>query len=203
MARILLICSVLVLASCSGLSKEECQTADWEALGFEDGVVGKSLETIGDYRESCAKHGVRIDLERYKYGRTVGLKDFCQPSSAYQAGRRGYVYKGVCPSDLEDAFVGPYEEGRTVYLAESRLRRAESDLNSAENTIDRIERDIRNREKVLLDDKTEGDKRRQIYNQIEDLKRDLYREKQKIRDLHEEVYQARRDFEDVQAQYGR
>lgn len=203
MARILLICSVLVLASCSGLSKEECQTVDWEALGFEDGVVGKGLEKVGDYRESCAKHGVRIDLERYKYGRNIGLQDFCKPNSAYEAGRRGYVYKGICPSDLEDAFVGPYEDGRTVYRAEVKLQRAESELDSVENSIDRIERDIRNREKVMLDDKTDSDKRRQLYNQIEDLKRDLYRQKQKIRDLHEEVYRARREFEDVQARYGR
>ncbi len=203
MARILLICSVLVLASCSGLSKEECQTVDWEALGFEDGVVGKGLEKVGDYRESCAKHGVRIDLERYKYGRNIGLKDFCKPNSGYEAGRRGYVYKGICPSDLEDAFVGSYEDGRTVYRAEVKLQRAESELDSVENSIDRIERDIRNREKVMLDDKTDSDKRRQLYNQIEDLKRDLYRQKQKIRDLHEEVYRARREFEDVQARYGR
>ncbi|GAA6152508.1 DUF2799 domain-containing protein [Pseudoteredinibacter isoporae] len=203
MARILLICSVLLLASCSGLSKEECQTADWEALGFEDGVVGKGLETVSGYRESCGKHGVRIDLERYKYGRNIGLQDFCKPNSGYEAGRRGYVYKGVCPAELEDAFVGPYEEGRIVYRAESKLQRAESELNSVENNIDRIERDIRNREKVMLDDKTEADRRRQLYNQIEDLKRDLYREKQKIRDLHEKVYQARQDFEDVQLRYGR
>ncbi|MCV6624110.1 MAG: DUF2799 domain-containing protein [Cellvibrionaceae bacterium] len=203
MARFLLICSVLVLASCSGLSQEECMNADWEAIGFEDGVVGKGLEKVGDYREDCAKHAIKVDLERYKYGRNIGLKDFCQPASAFQAGRRGYIYKGVCPADLEPVFVGPYEEGRIVFRAEQRFNRAESELNSAENSIDRIERDIRNREQELLDDKTAADRRRQLYNQIEDLKRDLYREKERIRDLHEEVYQARREFEDAQAQYGR
>ncbi len=203
MTRVLLIFSIVCLASCSGLSKEECQTVDWEALGFEDGVVGKGLEKVGDYRQDCAKHGVTVDLERYKYGRNIGLQDFCQPASAYQAGRRGYVYKGVCPANLESAFMGPYEDGRAVHVAEERYERAKSDLDSAENSIDRIERDIRNREQVLLDDKTEADRRRELYAQIEGLKRDLYRQKERIRDLHEEVYQTRRDFEDAQSRYGR
>lgn len=193
----------LVLTACSGLSKEQCQTADWEALGFEDGLVGKGLEQMADYRQNCTEYGVQMDAERYQFGRNIGLEEFCQPASAYQAGRKGYVYKGVCPAVLEEAFAGPYEEGRTVYLAERELQRAKSDYSNAESRLGRVERDIRNRESVLLNDKTSSDERRHVYNELEDLKREAYRLKDALRNLDRDIYHAKRELEEVQLQYGR
>ncbi|MCV6614348.1 MAG: DUF2799 domain-containing protein [Cellvibrionaceae bacterium] len=203
MARILLLAVVLLLSACSGLSKKECLSADWEALGFEDGVRGESLEKVSEYRQDCAEHGVSPDLKRYKYGREIGLEDFCKPQNGYQVGRRGHRYKGVCPQNLEIDFLGPYEDGRKVYQAERRLKEAEDELDRVDSRIDRLDRDIKKREKILLDDNVTAEQRRAAYGDIESYKDEQARLKAEQRRLIERRYEAKRNFAKVQARYGR
>ena len=66
-----------LLAGCASLDKDECRTADWYAVGLEDGARGRALDRLGDHRRACAEHGVTPHTERYLAGRSEGLRSFC------------------------------------------------------------------------------------------------------------------------------
>ena len=57
---ICLVSFVLVLNGCKTLNKDECQTGDWETIGYEDGLRGELRSRVGQHREACAKHHVKI-----------------------------------------------------------------------------------------------------------------------------------------------
>jgi hypothetical protein len=131
---------VAVTAGCaSGMSKEECRTADWQTIGYEDGVRGRPESIMSSHRESCAKHDVSFDLAAYRRGREQGLQKYCQPQNGYRQGRSGSNYAGVCPGELEPQFLEAYSDGRELFDAESALRYTERLLASKRARLSAIE----------------------------------------------------------------
>jgi hypothetical protein len=125
---VLTLASVSVLAGCAGMSEQACLVSDWRGLGFEDGAAGRSVTTIGRYREACSKHGVTPDLDAYRAGHGEGLEIYCRPSNGFEVGRSGATYQGVCPADLESAFLANYDSGRQLFVLESALQRIDSQI---------------------------------------------------------------------------
>ena len=103
------------LAGCASMDKDECRTADWRAVGLEDGAKGMPLERLGDHRKACAKHNVTPDTDRYIAGRTDGLATYCTADNGYRVGRTGGTYRGVCPQTTFPDFVAAYNRGRELY----------------------------------------------------------------------------------------
>lgn len=130
----------LLLAGCSTtMSKDECRTADWRTIGYEDGVAGHSGERIGQHRKACAEHGVTPDLNAYQTGRAAGLREFCQPHNGYRAGANGTVYYDSCPPDLAPAFVAAYDSGRELYVRSRRVANLDAAIESHRREIERLE----------------------------------------------------------------
>lgn len=142
-------CSVLVIfaawfAGCAtGLSKEECATVDWRAIGYEDGISGWTQARVATHRKACAKHGVALDLDAYRGGWQDGVQRYCQPGSAYHQGRTGEQYLGVCPETLEAGFIHAYNSGREYYLLEVDVARLTRSLNARRTRLADIEVAIR------------------------------------------------------------
>jgi hypothetical protein len=109
------------IAGCSGMSEQACVTADWRTVGFEDGTFGRSEATIGRYRQQCADHGVAPDLASYRAGHADGVQVYCRESNGFAVGHSGAAYQGVCPSNLEAAFLAEYNAGRRLHDLESAL----------------------------------------------------------------------------------
>jgi hypothetical protein len=125
--RLVLLCVVAcVFAGCSGMSEQACVTADWRTVGFEDGTLGRSAANIGSYRNACAEHGVAPNLEEYRAGHSEGVEIYCRDSNGFAVGRSGAVYQGVCPAELEAAFVSEYNAGRHLYELESALHNVDA-----------------------------------------------------------------------------
>src|SRR5262245_18372320 len=87
-ARALLIGAATVLAAawlggCAsrGMAKEECVSADWQTIGYEDGLRGLPPDRIGAHRVACAKYQVSPNLVAYTEGRQLGLREYCQPKN--------------------------------------------------------------------------------------------------------------------------
>jgi hypothetical protein len=121
------------------MSKDECRTADWQTIGYEDGVQGRSESVMSSHRQSCAKHDVSFDLAAYQRGRDRGLEQYCKPANGYRQGRGGRQYAGVCPGHLEGEFLDAYAEGRALYEAEYDLRRTERLLEAKHRRLHEIE----------------------------------------------------------------
>ncbi len=138
----LLLPALGVLGGCAAMSEEECQMSDWRTVGYEDGLMGRSGTAIGTYRKACAKAGVTPDLDEYQAGRAEGLVEFCRPQNGYALGERGGSYAGVCPTQVEPAFLAAYEEGRTLYTLRRDVSQLSSELSRTEREIDDIEQAI-------------------------------------------------------------
>jgi len=108
-------------AGCASMGKDECISADWYAVGLEDGARGRPVERLGDHRRACAEHRVTPDAARYVAGRNEGLKSFCTYQRGFSHGRAGQSYSGACPEALAAGFVAGYERGRELHGLQRRL----------------------------------------------------------------------------------
>ncbi len=158
----LAIIAAAALGGCASMSPEECMTADWRTIGFEDGARGKTAESIGRHRKACAKAGVTANQARYEEGRQTGLREFCQPAKGYDVGLRGDAYQGVCPSDLEDEFLRAYEEGRYLHGLEQAVRDVEQSLGRVDRELAQGREDLTDGESQLIDGRGSREERAAI-----------------------------------------
>ena len=86
-----------LIAGCSGMSEQACVTADWRTVGFEDGTLGRSVGTIGSYRQQCSEHGVVPDLEGYRAGHAEGVRIYCRASNGFDVGHSGATIRACAP----------------------------------------------------------------------------------------------------------
>ena len=102
-----------LLNGCASLSKDECITADWQIIGYEDGLKGSGAGRIGEHREACAKHGITPNKSAYDLGYDEGIRSYCSLSLGIRAGQNGNSILAVCPQDT-DYHIG-YEQGLVNY----------------------------------------------------------------------------------------
>ena len=189
-----LVVAALLTSGCAGLSKEECQVADWRTIGYEDGVKGQSQARISAHRKACAEHGVALQLEEYRSGWEEGIARYCQPGNGYQQGRSGRKYTGVCPESLEADFMQAYRDGRALYKLESEISQLSNKLIHHRQRLDQIDIEIRdasvelvakkvptNRRIVLLDEVRKlGVERTEIKNEIPRLEAQVKKRKRRM-----------------------
>lgn len=148
------------------MSGEECATADWSSVGYEDGASGYPPDRLGDHRKACAKHGYTPDLAAYRQGREEGLVEYCQPGRGFRAGENGANYHGVCPAELEDDFLSGYRIGHHLYTLRSAISDKSSDIHRNERNIKKLQEEIREREEALAGDELNSNERRQVLDEI-------------------------------------
>jgi len=165
-----LLASLVVLSGCATLSEEECLTADWFSIGFEDGANGYPSNRIGAHREACAKHGVTPDLRQYQDGHEEGLINFCTARNGFSRARNGYQYTGICPPSLEPEFLDGYQAGREIYAVTSELSGLRNEQRSNENELSQSQRRLNEMEAVLFSEALSEEERRATYNEITQLR---------------------------------
>jgi len=151
---ITVVLATLVMSGCASMSSEECALSDWSAVGYEDGSRGYTTERFSSRRKACAKHGVTADFRAYQEGRDEGLVEFCQPSRGYNLGVNGGTYNGVCDVALEEEFLDAYRVGNQLYGLRANVNSANSRIASRERELDRIEKEIRAKEALLIGEET-------------------------------------------------
>ena len=135
---VLIIISSLGLQGCATLSQDECKSADWYTIGYEDGLRGHTPVRISDHRKACAGHGVSPDLARYTLGREAGLEWYCQPRNGFRFGLKGQAYTGVCPAPSEPAFLQAWSAGKEIHTAEYEVRRLDRILGVNQDQLDSL-----------------------------------------------------------------
>jgi hypothetical protein len=138
--RLLIVLAFMLagLCGCASLSKDECVTADWRTIGYQDGARGALADNVSSHRKACARHGVAPDLEAYLSGRNEGLRAYCHPQRGYSLGVGGGVYQGVCPIDLERPFLAAYNDGHGLYVRRDAVASLDSALAYNERRAEEI-----------------------------------------------------------------
>ena len=126
-----LLTAALLGGCATGMSKDECALADWQTIGYEDGLRGFPAERIGAHRVACAKHQVAPNLAAYSAGRERGLREFCQPKNGFRVGLQGGGYANVCSGPTEAVFIDSYRYGKQIHDARAELRTTNSRLRNA------------------------------------------------------------------------
>ncbi len=149
---------LIFISSCATMSKEQCQVGDWKGMGLIDGQQGHLRTRLASHQEACAEHGINVDKKQYLGGYKEGLKLYCNIDSAYELGKSGQYYRGVCNSK----FTARYKQGKEVYDLETELSNIKNQIETARqqlsatensraaNDIKRQLRSLKKKEKVTM-----------------------------------------------------
>jgi hypothetical protein len=160
---------IVTASGCASMSSEECVNSDWRAVGYEDGSRGYTSEQFSSRRKACAKHGITADFQPYQVGRDQGLVEYCQPGRGFSVGQSGGRYNGVCSAELEHGFIEAYNVGHQLYNLRANVSNASSRKNYKEARINDIEKEIRNKEALLISAETTTEDRILLLADIKDL----------------------------------
>ncbi len=83
--------TLALLAACANTAEDYAKAGDWEAVGYSDGVRGKSHRNAGDFKDYS-----NVNINDYAQGYLKGVEEYCNPNHAYQIGLSGNYYEGVC-----------------------------------------------------------------------------------------------------------
>ena len=190
----------LTLAGCaSGMDSAECVTADWRAIGYEDGAQGRGTGSFGERRKACADHGVTPDFEAYMAGRDKGLAQFCRPQNAYRLGVRGIRYSGGCPNEHEDAFLAAHADGYGLYKRRATVSKIGKRLRNSKRRADKIELELVEKTALLVSAGVEMARRAAIGVEIKQLADEKTEIDLAIRQLEHEYANAEQEYEEYQA----
>lgn len=139
----LILMILLLLGGCSTISKKDCVRGDWQTIGFRDGKQGYDPNRLQNHAKICAKSDVIPDATAYIRGHKVGVRAYCTPENGSAVGRREGDYTGVCPEDLEYAFLENYVTALRVRLDDLEIERddVKDDLDKKRDERARIRAD--------------------------------------------------------------
>jgi len=193
--------ALLVLGGCSSMNQNECLTADWRTIGYEDGVNGYSGDRIAQYRKACAKYGVTTNLDLYQRGRAQGLLEFCQPANGYRAGVQGRSYNGVCPASLEPKFIAAYGAGHQLYVLQSKVSSTDAQIEYKRSELNSLEHGVAAKAvQVTSNDSTAQDRADALIDAEQTAER-IGRLKAEIRQLETDRIKYERDLETYRASH--
>lgn len=173
------IAALLLLESCASMGKDQCLTADWRTIGFEDGARGLSAEEIAQHRRDCAEYGVTPDLKAYLAGREQGLAQYCKPDNGFRIGESGRAYDGVCPQALESNFLSGYQTGHHLYVLQSAVRSVDYQLQAQRHELDTTNKRMAEKTEAVIAKNTTTKERVELLldiNRLNDRKHHLKRE---------------------------
>ncbi|MGI9284122.1 MAG: DUF2799 domain-containing protein [Pseudomonadales bacterium] len=177
------------------MNQSECLTADWQAVGYEDGARGQPLSFIGKHRKACAKHGVAPDMAKYDAGRHAGLQEFCTPGNGFSQGRSGKPLRGVCPTNLAIDYNRAYQQGRRIYVAAASVRTIQNDIEKQETHLADIEQRIADTEEQLVSDGLQSHTRRELLDELKALTYDYELAERKLVALGQHLNHEQRNFD--------
>lgn len=164
---------LLALSSCATLDKDECLTADWYAIGFEDSSLGRGIDYVANHRKACAEHGVTVAFQQYQQGHQAGTIEFCKPSRALRIASSGSSYPEMCAEEQFPEFASAFAQGEQVYVAQQAFYVAEQAVVDAERAIEQVEQQIVENEAMIIANETSQDARRQLLEDNKALQLDI------------------------------
>ncbi|ALF59441.1 DUF2799 domain-containing protein [Psychrobacter urativorans] len=167
--RLPLLGSIVLLAGCATLSKEECTVGNWQTIGYNDGVAGYYSDRLAAHAKACAKVGTAPDYQTWERGRQQGLQQYCTTSNAYNIGKRGRDLNSVCPAALANALQQANQQGQRYYNLNKQLTEDKLLLEKHQAEY------IKLRDGEMLDFNTEKEARARLLSLPPELQRIRYR----------------------------
>lgn len=160
--------ATLLLSGCATLTQEECETGNWEQIGQRDARQGYRPERFNDHVKSCERYKIDLSDRAYLSGYKKGQLHYCTITNGYEVGRKGYVYRGICPASSFSGFEPAYDKGRAIHDIEESISSAAYDRNQVKDQIYVTRKEERTYARDRKLDRLEEQKRR-LSDEIERL----------------------------------
>jgi len=194
---------LLGLNGCASMSEQECLAADWRLVGYEDATQGRNVSTISAHRKACARINVVPDLDRYQQGYREGARQYCVRPTAYQLGINGGKYEGICPADLEPAFLRAYRDGQALYAITRNIEDQQDSLRSYQSDIAGYQQEIAQHELDIIDPASTANERRDHLRALEKLRRKIADAEIEITHIERNINNLQFDYRDLQQHHQR
>ncbi|MDO6564814.1 DUF2799 domain-containing protein [Amphritea sp. 1_MG-2023] len=171
--RSLVVLLSIGLVSCATLDQEGCLTADWQLIGFNDGVAGRAAKRLEQHRDACAEYGVVPQIEAYLQGHDRGVIRYCTAMNGYAVARSGASFNAVCRGDRRSAFAQGFRLGSEAYQQIERIaeiKREISDLQAQQREDKRL---LHNQREQLMAQHLTQDQRSFLRHEIRQLEMNI------------------------------
>ncbi|TQV81508.1 DUF2799 domain-containing protein [Aliikangiella coralliicola] len=193
---LIFVCLLAFLTGCATLNQSECQVANWEIIGLEDGSAGRPSSYVGQHRSACAEYGIVPDLDKYLLGHKKGLRQFCTYQNGFNLGNQGRSFSNVCPQELAGEFRRGFDRGYQFYGLRSEIGQLKSSIASHHDRLHHISTKIQRHEDTIIAGNTSVESRRRLLNEIEELRHEQD-------DIEHELPQLERRLFELEDQYER
>lgn len=193
--------AALALASCVTMTKDQCLAGAWGEVGYRDGSEGYPMSVLEDHVKACAEYGVAPDMVAYRSARADGLNGYCRWERAFQEGRDGDDYHGVCTPAQEEEFLPAYRDGQLVYAADQALANARSSLESLDTRLEELDDKITAKQAEARADGLTDEQRDVIRNRIQEIRRERADTEREWRRAQNAIDDAERDVRDVRRRF--
>lgn len=129
----------ILLANCKTLTQEECLSANWEVIGFEDGALGKPSSFVERHQDTCSKFKVEPNLQVYLQGHAQGLNRYCTYQSGMVLAKNGSDYNLVCSANVFREFKKGFERGKNILSVQQQIQQVHSTVNQQANRLTEID----------------------------------------------------------------
>lgn len=172
-----LLSTALGCARGASVSESQCAAGDWETIGYRDGALGERPSRLLAHQDACIPHGVTPDRDAYQLGWRRGIGEFCHPDNGFSLGREGEGHDNVCPAPHRDAFLAAWNEGRSLFVAQSRVAEIEQTIALKTRRLHEIDEEIAAAASAQLDPTLLPAQRVQLAARV----KSLYDEKLRLR----------------------
>ena len=162
----------MLICGCASMSKDECKTANWEIVGFDDGSHGRNESTIKRYQEDCA--GVATpNFTAYRQGYGRGVTRYCVVDTGYSSGIRGYKANNACDPARFPDYYNAQQAGLTIFQSEQDINNQTANLQQAFQARADAEYDIKVVEAKLVAPGLSRNERLQLLAQSQQMRKAL------------------------------
>ncbi|WP_235869038.1 DUF2799 domain-containing protein [Photobacterium kishitanii] len=151
------------------MNQQECETANWSALGYVDGSQGASSSQFSDRSSACSEYNVRANFNEYQLGYNQGLTIYCTENNGFFIGSKGQSYQGVCPQKTATLFLKGYNKGKELFSIRERVSQAEQDLRDEKDEIAHKKDKLNDLKNSLIYDKLSSRERREKLDEIDEI----------------------------------
>jgi hypothetical protein len=157
------------MTACATMDQSECQVANWEMIGLEDGAAGRPTSYIGQHRIACAEHAITPDLDLYMKGHARGLVQYCTYQNGFNLAEHGRSLSSVCSNINAREFNRGYKRGKQLYVTQSEINQLRSTIADHHQDLKQIEKDIKSKEDIIVAGQTSDIQRRLLLEEIKSL----------------------------------
>ncbi|RYZ99018.1 MAG: DUF2799 domain-containing protein, partial [Moraxellaceae bacterium] len=112
------------------------------------------------------------DMKDYREGHAKGARLYCVPEKGYNEARAGAAYNGICPVELESAFLRAYRDGQELYNIQRNIDRIISQINNNHSLIENDYNEISQLKYDIVNSNNEQDRRYRM-RRINDLEYEI------------------------------